>query len=705
MTIHGSVVTDSGVVSAKDVAINHGTAGAGLPSAAFQGTDYAVGWTDARDGGSLYGTRVSLTGTRSSADSKLAADAPRVVGFRSDHTNFAFNGSHLFFTYLGGEPNGVEGSLLTPTLAVAKGAIPLTAIPNSQAYPYTSFDGTDYVVAWNDEDSSKPDADLHAVRINGAGQVLDPQGVAVSPTDGLRSASRWRLLGTARRSSSGPAPTTCRSSAAWRSTDAGHRRTVRHATRRRRPRPGQRRPRLPERLRRGRQLRHRVRLRSLAGSRRQVGRRVPHRREHAQHGPFVLPAPSGYLVAYARSGSHLVAVSDTGALGQVLDLASTAAVVNGASSQTSSLVAWSDHTGRRGRFRPASSKPALSAAKASSSRPTASVTPRPLPGTAPPTGRRGSPPRTRSRVAPSARTERSAPSSRWCRPKLCAGAAQRRKRSAPLELRKARGGGRSYRIASRLLGRGAGGSGGISGGERWQRGSRRRWQRGWRCRRRSQSRAQVARTAAPGPAAPAGPPARAGPARRAPAARASPARAGATGGTPATGGTTGPGSGGSSASGGAAAGSSGTGGSGGSGCSVAPSGPGDRCSALGALFGLAWAFTARRRRAGSLTAGKPATPSGTSWVVTSLRSRAGCRRCRRGSHPVVWLDRRPHRRWRGAHPSSGRPIRPKEAIPMLIDTSIPSGQRRRIELRKRSAKAHPSAALVWARMATNSSPP
>ena len=65
-------------------------------------------------------------------------------------------------------------------------------------------------------------------------------------------------------------------------------------------------------------------------------------------GPFVLPAPSGYLVAYARSGTHLVSVSDTGALGQVLDLTSTAAVVNGASSQTDSLVAWSDNYGLPG---------------------------------------------------------------------------------------------------------------------------------------------------------------------------------------------------------------------------------------------------------------------------------------------------------------------------------------------------------------------
>jgi hypothetical protein len=213
------LVADSGTITTKDFAIDHGTAGAGLPSAVFQGTNYAVGWTDARDGGSLYGTSVSANGTRGSADSKLAPDAPRGVGFGSDHTNFAYNGTHLFFTYLGAEPNGVEGSLLTGALAVAQSAIALTAIPNSQGYPYTSFDGTNYVVAWNDEDSSTSNTDLHAVRISGAGQVCSiPREWPSRPRTSLRSASLSLLRAMARRSSSGPPRTTCRSSAPWRAT-------------------------------------------------------------------------------------------------------------------------------------------------------------------------------------------------------------------------------------------------------------------------------------------------------------------------------------------------------------------------------------------------------------------------------------------------------------------------------------------------------
>ena len=345
MTIHGSVVSDAGATPAKDFAIDHGTAGAGLPSAAFQGTDFAVGWTDARDGGSLYGTRVSLTGTRGSADSKLAPDAPRGVAFGSDHTNFAFNGSHLFFTYLGSEPNGIEGSLLTGTLVVAQGAIPLTAIPNSQAYPTTSFDGTNYVVAWHDENSSKPDTDLHAVRINGAGQVLEPRE------------SRFRPRASPSFSFSLASPRNGTTLFIWSGTDNMPQQRSMAAdgtlgavgpfvTQNGAVVPG-----LAsdghgylsafnggDSSDTGSVYGH---LLDLVAS----GRRVPHRCEHAQLGPLRAARSERLPRCVRASGTHLVSVSDSGALGQILNLTSSVTVVSGASSKTNSLVAWSDNYG------------------------------------------------------------------------------------------------------------------------------------------------------------------------------------------------------------------------------------------------------------------------------------------------------------------------------------------------------------------------
>jgi hypothetical protein len=610
MTIHGSVVPDSGAISAKDFAIDHGTSGAGLPSAAFQGTGFAVGWTDARDGGSLYGTSVSLTGTRGSADSKLAPDAPRGVGFGSDHTNLAYNGSHLFFTYLGSEPNGVEGSLLTPALSVAQGAIALTAIPNSQGLPYTSFDGTNYVVAWNDEDSSKLDTDLHAVRISGAGQVLDPQGVAVSPTN--KPAFSFSLA----------SPRNGKTLFIWSATDnMPQQRTMAgdgtlgtvgaFVTQNGAVVPG-----LAsdghgylsafdsgDSSATGSVYGHLLDLNGNSGAEFRIDAST------LNTGPFVLLAPSGYLVVYANSGMHIVTVSDTGTLGQVLDLTSTSTVVSGASSATDTLIAWSDNYGTAGPLQARFVKAGAFGGNAFQ------LTPDSL-GYAPAIawdgttywavwesstheldGRTVGEDGTLGSVYPLVPAEVYAPAL------LSDGNGQLLLSYANLA-----GEGRSYRIASRLIGRGASGTGGSGGGAGGGAGGSTGGSGGGAGHGAGGSitPGTGGTSGAPGSGGSGG---SGGMSASGSGGKGGSGAGGSTGGAPATGGTTGGGSGGKSASGGspgsggAAAGSSGTGGgSGGSsgGCSVAPGGLGDLSSALGVFFGLAWALAARRRRARSV---------------------------------------------------------------------------------------------------------
>ena len=504
------------------------------------------------------------------------------VGFGSDHTNFAFNGSHLFFTYLGSEPNGVEGSLLTETLVVAQGAIPLTAIPNSQAYPYTSFDGTNYVVAWHDEDSSKPDTDLHAVRINGAGQVLDPQGVAVSPTN--RPSFSFSLA----------SPRNGTTLFIWSATDnMPQQRSMAAAgtlgavgpfvTQNGAVVPGLASDghgylsafNVGDSSDTGSVYGHLLDLGGNPGAEFRIDAST------LNTGPFVLPAPSGYLVAYARSGTHLVSVSDTGALGQVLDLTSTTAVVNGASSQTDSLVAWSDNYGSPGPLQARFVKAGAFSATSFE------LTPDSL-GYAPAIAWDGTSywavwesstheldGRTIGEDGTLGSVFSLVPAEVYAPALLSDGNGQ-----LLLSYAKLAGERRSYRIASRLIGRGAGslsGGGGSAGGG--ASGSTTPGSGGTNGASGSSGSGGTSASGA----------------------------GGSTGGAPATGGTTSAGSGGKSfpgGSAGAAAGSSGTGGSSGGSfpsCSVPPTGPGDRSSALGALFGLAWVFAARRRRARSLT--------------------------------------------------------------------------------------------------------
>ncbi len=611
MTVHGSALTDAGDIPAKDFAIDHGTEGAGLPSVVFQDTDYAVGWTDGRDGGSLYGTHVSDGGGLvDGADAKLAPDAPREVGFGSDHTNFAFDGSHLFFSYLGTEPNGVEGSLVTATLTVAAGAIPLTAVPDSQAFAFTSFDGTNYVVAWNDEDRSSLDTALQAVRISGAGQLLDPAGIAVSPPDkpafGFSLASSgngsslfiWSgtdnvpqqrtMAGDATLGAVGPFVTQNGAFIPGLASD-GHGYLSAFDT--------------GDSSDTGSVYGHLLGVDGASGAEFRIDAST------LNTSPFVFPAaPSGYLVAYARSGMHLVTVSDTGTLGQVLDLTSTVAGVNGASSDTDSLVAWSDDFGSPGPLQARFVKAGAFSGN------TFELTPDSL-GYTPALawdgtsywavwesstheldGRSIGQDGTLGSVLALVPAEVYAPAL------VSDGNGQ-----LLLSYAKLAGERLSYRIASRLIGRGAdatGGTGGTSGAG----GSAGMGTGGSSAPGSGGTNGGSGGSGSPGSggtttAGAGGSTTSGSGGTSSPGAGGS---GGSGGGTPATGGTA-SGSAGKSGSGGSsgrgAAGSSGTAGSGGSspaGCSVAP-GAGDRSSALGALFGLAWAFAARRRRVRSLT--------------------------------------------------------------------------------------------------------
>lgn len=604
-TIRGNMVTDLGAVFTQDFAIDHGTEGAGLPSAVFQDMDYAVGWTDARDGGSLYGARVSTGGIVGTSDTKLAPDAPAEVGVGSDHTSFAFDGSHLLFTYLGTEPNGIEGSLLTETLAVAQGAIPLTAIPNSQGYPSTTFDGTNYVVAWTDQRSSELDMDLRAVRISGAGQVLDPNGIAISPPDkpafsfalaSARSASSlviWSgsdgmpqqrsLAGDGTLGAVGPfvtqngafVPALASDGRGYLSAfDAGDSSDT------------------------GSVYGHLLDLGGNSGAEFRIDAST------LNTAPFVFPTGSGYLVGYARSGTHLVTVSDTGAPGDTLDLTSTSTVLGGASSDTSSLIGWSDNYAYPGPLQARFVKGGAFSGN------TFELTPDSL-GYAPAIAWDGT---TYWAVWESSTHEldgRSVgedgtlgsvlslvPAEVYAPALATDGNGQ-----LLLSYAKLAGERRSYRIASRLIGRGAdgtGGSGGSSGGTGGGAGSGAGGSSSGSGGTTTGSGGSVSMSTGGTSTGGTG-----GSSTPGAGGTSAPGAGGsvATGGMPATGGSVSGGSGGNSGSGGAsghpAAGSPSTGGSSGGsspGCSVAQSGPSDRSSALGALLGLGWVFAARRRR-------------------------------------------------------------------------------------------------------------
>ena len=69
------------------------------------------------------------------------------------------------------------------TLLDSDPGIPVTAAPQAQFVPAAAWDGSEYVVAYEDYRAvpflDRPVSDVYATRVDSNGTVLDPSGVAV----------------------------------------------------------------------------------------------------------------------------------------------------------------------------------------------------------------------------------------------------------------------------------------------------------------------------------------------------------------------------------------------------------------------------------------------------------------------------------------------------------------------------------------------
>ena len=337
----GTLVDTSGVIKVKDVPVSHSSEDSGLPSVAFDGSNYLVAWADGRDEQSVYGVRVSQAGVvAATTDVKLATGSPRYVTLGSDRTALAWNGSKFLLSFLG---HGIEGSLLAQNLSISNGQIALTGVPNKQSYPSSAWTGENYLVSWTDERNSDIDMDVRGVRIGVMGQLLDPLGIAFSTAQNPGFSAQ---LASTRQ---GP------SLLVWfGSTGASYERTMQSDGTLGAVKPFQTEP-----------LNSGV---SLAGN--GTGYLAAYQTGDSSDGavfgrvldvngggsatfkidsstvntgPTVFADGSDYLVSYSKSGMRLVPVSGSGALGQSVPLSSSIAWVTAASSAPgSTLVIWSD---------------------------------------------------------------------------------------------------------------------------------------------------------------------------------------------------------------------------------------------------------------------------------------------------------------------------------------------------------------------------
>ena len=186
-TIRGAVIDSGGALSVPDFAISRGAGETSFPSVAFDGEAFAVAWKDEREQPAIRGALVSTAGVVSGTDDSVLSNVPASPSGFFDNTGLAWNGSQFLLVFQGDRSNGVsdvigiEGSLIGPDLSVVPGPLGLSQLRAGELVPSVAWNGRNYVVSWDDERNGSFDLSTpRAVRINAAGSVLDPDGIALS---------------------------------------------------------------------------------------------------------------------------------------------------------------------------------------------------------------------------------------------------------------------------------------------------------------------------------------------------------------------------------------------------------------------------------------------------------------------------------------------------------------------------------------------
>ena len=152
------------------------------PAVAWNGTDFLVVLTDFGSGSrDIYGARVSAAGSVLDPDGH-----PRL--HRGEHPGLAGGGLERHRL-----PGGVEDLRRAPTPADIYGSrvsatgtvldptgIAISTAANYQGTPAVAWNGTDFLVVWQDTRSNPSSYDIYGARVSAAGSVLDPAGIPIS---------------------------------------------------------------------------------------------------------------------------------------------------------------------------------------------------------------------------------------------------------------------------------------------------------------------------------------------------------------------------------------------------------------------------------------------------------------------------------------------------------------------------------------------
>jgi phosphoribosylformylglycinamidine (FGAM) synthase PurS component len=178
--ICGARISQSGIViDTNIISISTATNDQMSPKVAFDGTNYLVVWADKRNNAwDIYGTRISQSGSVLEPNGIALSTATNY----QEAPAIAFDGTNYLVVWedkRGGTYYDIYGTRVNQSGTVLNpGGIAISSATNNQTSPAIAFDGTNYLVVW--EDYRNGNFDIYCTRVNQSGSVLNPNGIAVS---------------------------------------------------------------------------------------------------------------------------------------------------------------------------------------------------------------------------------------------------------------------------------------------------------------------------------------------------------------------------------------------------------------------------------------------------------------------------------------------------------------------------------------------
>jgi hypothetical protein len=179
--IYGARVTEDGqVMDPNGIPVSLASGAQAYPALAFGGQYFLAVWQDYRNGDSadIYAARIDGFGNVLDPAGILISGAATSQWYPA----VAFDGTNFLVTWQDkrqGNYYDLYGARVSPSGTVLDPeAIHISRAGNSQRRPVLAFAGENYLVAWQDRRNG-PDNDIYCARVDRNGQVLDSAGLPV----------------------------------------------------------------------------------------------------------------------------------------------------------------------------------------------------------------------------------------------------------------------------------------------------------------------------------------------------------------------------------------------------------------------------------------------------------------------------------------------------------------------------------------------